>query len=47
VDDATGGADKKEEARRVSLDMEDILKNGGFRFKETIMTGDPLGKTGN
>jgi hypothetical protein len=26
--------------------MEDILENGGFRFKETIMSGDPLGKDG-
>jgi hypothetical protein len=27
-------------------DMEDILENGGFRFKETVMTGDPLGEAG-
>jgi hypothetical protein len=31
-----------EEARKVSQDMEDILENGGFRFKETVMAGDPL-----
>jgi hypothetical protein len=24
--------------------MEDILENGGFRFKETVMSGDPLGE---
>jgi hypothetical protein len=24
--------------------MEDILENGGFRFKETVMSGDPLGQ---
>jgi hypothetical protein len=35
VDDATGGASMTEEARQVSQDMEDILENGGFRFKET------------
>jgi hypothetical protein len=26
--------------------MEDIIRNGGFCFKETVMTGDPLGDTG-
>jgi hypothetical protein len=26
--------------------MEDIIRNGGFSFKETVMTGDPLGDTG-
>jgi hypothetical protein len=25
--------------------MEDILENNGFRFKETIMAGDPMGDT--
>ncbi len=42
VDDATGGASSMEEAKKVSQDMEDILENGGFRFKETVMAGDPL-----
>jgi hypothetical protein len=42
VDDATGGACSMEEAKKVSQDMEDILENGGFRFKETVMAGDPL-----
>jgi hypothetical protein len=46
VDDATGGAGSLEEARRVSQDMEDILENGGFRFKETVMAGDPLEEGG-
>jgi hypothetical protein len=46
VDDATGGASSSEKARQVSQDMEDILKNGGFRFKETVMSGDPLEKGG-
>jgi hypothetical protein len=44
VDDATGGASSTEAARRLSQDMEDILENGGFRFKETVMSGDPLGE---
>jgi hypothetical protein len=35
-----------EEAKKVSQDMEDILENGGFRFKETVMAGDPLEKGG-
>ncbi len=26
--------------------MEDILENGGFWFKEIVMTGDPLGEEG-
>jgi hypothetical protein len=46
MDDATGGANSAEAARRVSQDMEDILENGGFRFKETVMSGDPLGEGG-
>jgi hypothetical protein len=46
VDDATGGASSTEAARRVSQDMEDILENGGFRFKETVMSGDLLGEGG-
>jgi hypothetical protein len=46
LDDATGGANTLEAARQVSQDMEDILENGGFRFKETVMSGDPLGEDG-
>ncbi len=46
VDDATGAASSTEAARRVSQDMEDILENGGFRFKETVMSGDLLGEGG-
>jgi hypothetical protein len=44
VDDATGEESSMEAAKQVSQDMEDILGNGGFRFKETVMSGDPLGK---
>jgi hypothetical protein len=46
VDDATRGASSVEVAKQVSQDMEDILENRGFRFKETVMSGDPLGKDG-
>ncbi len=46
VDDATGGARDKETAMRISQGVEDTVENEGFCFKETIMTGDPLGKTG-
>ncbi len=46
VDDATRGAEDTEVAKQISQDMEDILENRGFRFKETVMTGDPLGKDG-
>ncbi len=46
MDDATGGAGSVEAARQVSQDMEDILENGGFRFKETVMSADPLGEEG-
>jgi hypothetical protein len=34
-------------ARQESQDMEDILKKRGFRFKETVMTGDPLEEEGD
>jgi hypothetical protein len=46
VDDATGGAEDVEAAKQVSQDMEDIMENGGFWFKETVMAGDPLGESG-
>ncbi len=46
MDDATGGAHEKKAAMKVSQDMEDIIENGVFRFKETVMTGDPIGKMG-
>ncbi len=46
LDDATGGADSQEEAGQLSANMEYIIRNGGFCFKETVMTGDPLGDTG-
>ena len=42
VDDITSGADSKEDARRVSSNMEIIANHGGFRFKSTTMTGDKV-----
>ncbi len=46
MDDTTGEASSAEAARKVSQDMEEIQENGGFRFKETVMSGDPLEKGG-
>jgi hypothetical protein len=46
VDDTTGGASSAGRARQVSQDMEDILENWGFWFKETVMSGDTLEKGG-
>ncbi len=46
VDDATAGAGSVEAAKQVSQDVEDILENGGLCFKETVMSGDPLGRDG-
>ncbi len=46
MDDATGGAGNLEVAKQLSQDMEDILENGGFRLKETVVTRGPLGETG-
>ncbi len=46
MNDVTGAAEDTEAAKQVSQHMEDILENGGFRLKETVMTGDPLGKDG-
>ncbi len=46
MDDATGGAGNLEVAKQLSQDMEDILENGGFQLKETVMARDLLGETG-
>jgi hypothetical protein len=42
VDDAAGGANYKKNAMQVSADMENMISNGGFQFKETVMSGYPL-----
>jgi hypothetical protein len=41
-----GGTYDKENAVRVSQDITSIIENGGCRFKETVMLGNPLDKTG-
>jgi hypothetical protein len=38
-----GGAHGKKAVMKISQDMEDISENGGFLFKETVMTRYPLG----
>ncbi len=43
---ATGGAHRKEAALRIFLDIEYIVENEGFSFKEIDITGDPLAKMG-
>ena len=42
VDDATAGADTMEELRQISADLEAIVVPGGFKFKETMMSGDKI-----
>jgi len=42
VDDALAGADTKEELETISNGMEAIVARGGFKFKETVMSGDPV-----
>jgi hypothetical protein len=39
VDDAMGGTNNKEGAKKISRDMEDMIENGVFCFKETVLTG--------
>jgi hypothetical protein len=46
MDDATWGTCNKENAMQVSAYMEIIIENGGFHFKETVMSGDLLDETG-
>ncbi len=48
MDDATAGsgANDKENTMWVSADMESIIGNGGFWFKETVMSDDPLDEKG-
>jgi hypothetical protein len=40
VDDAKAGADSMERLQTVSKEMEVVVKQGGFEFKETLMSGD-------
>jgi hypothetical protein len=40
VDDATAGANTRDELVKLSKEMEEIAACGGFTFKETMMSGD-------
>ena len=40
VDDVATGSDTKEQAIRLSTNMDKIVEMGGFKFKSTIMSGD-------
>ena len=42
VDDATAGADTMDELEAISRGMEAIVARGGFQFKETVKSGDPV-----
>ena len=42
VDDATAGADTEDELEAISQGMEAIVARGGFKFKETVKSGDPV-----
>ena len=40
VDDATAGADTMARLKELSSEMETVARQGGFEFKETLMSGD-------
>ena len=40
VDDSITGATSKEEAVKISENMDRIAELGGFKYKETVMSGD-------
>jgi hypothetical protein len=42
MDDATAGANTRDELVKLSKEMEEIAACGGFTFKETMMSGDPV-----
>ena len=42
VDDCVTGAGSIPELKKISNDLEEIVAKGGFKFKETHMSGDPL-----
>jgi hypothetical protein len=46
VDDATAGADSMERLEAHSGEMEAVAKRGGFKFKETLMSGDKEDENG-
>ena len=42
VDDALAGSDEEEKLEVISRGMEAIVARGGFKFKETVKSGDPV-----
>ncbi len=46
MENATGEAQDKETGLAISKDTEDTIEKEGFCFKETVMSGDPLEKSG-
>jgi hypothetical protein len=46
VDDCTATSDSMADLENISLDLERIVSFGGFKFKETNMSGDPLSEEG-
>ena len=42
VDDALAGSDEEEKLEVISQGMEAIVARGGFKFKETVKSGDPV-----
>jgi hypothetical protein len=46
VDDCTATSDSMADLENISQDLERIVSFGGFKFKETNMSGDPLSEEG-
>ncbi|MFN9941452.1 MAG: hypothetical protein ACK56I_18430, partial [bacterium] len=46
MDDATAGADTMARLKELSSEMETVARQGGFEFKETLMSGDKEKKDG-
>jgi hypothetical protein len=46
VDNTTTRANTQEDLIRISRGLEEIVANGGFTFKETLITGDKMEKSG-
>jgi len=42
VDDCTAGSNSLTGLKKISKDLEDIVALGGFKFKETLMSGDEV-----
>jgi hypothetical protein len=47
LDDATTGLDTLEELWMLSREMDEIAACGGFTFKETMISGDPVADPAN